>query len=255
MRLALANDILSPANPLTTRVIVNRLYQFLFREGIVATPDNFGKLGAQPKDINHLDALATQFVADGWSIKKTLRRLLLSNAYQAANLPARRLEAEELRDAILAASGQLDPKMYGPSVPVYYAHETGSTKGDRPKGPLDGANRRSVYLEIRRNATNPFLEVFDVYKPTSTRGLRDVTNVPAQSLALMNSPFVIQTAEKWAAVLGSAPDRVNQLYLRALGRPASPAEKDQAESFAAEAKSFVPVVQAIFNLKEFLYVR
>ena len=254
-RLALANDILSPANPLTTRVIVNRLYQFLFREGIVATPDNFGKLGAQPKDLNHLDALATQFVADGWSIKKTLRRLLLTNAYQSAKLPARRLEAEELRDAILAASGQLDPKMYGPSVPVHYAHETGSTKGDRPKGPLDGANRRSVYLEIRRNATNPFLEVFDVYKPTSTRGLRDVTNVPAQSLALMNSPFVIQTAEKWAAVLGSQPDRVNQLYLRALGRQATPRERDQAESFAAEAKSFAPVVQAIFNLKEFLYVR
>src|SRR5277367_5679675 len=110
----------------------------------------------------------------------------------------RRLEAEEIRDGILAAAGQLDLTMYGESVPVYYAHDTGATKGDRPKGPLDGRGRRSIYLEVRRNATNPFLEVFDVYKPASTRGKRDVTNVPAQSLTLMNSPFVIDEAWKWA---------------------------------------------------------
>ena len=85
------------------------------------------------------------------------------------------------------------------------------------------------YLEIRRNATNPFLEVFDVYKPTSTRGQRDVTNVPAQSLALMNSPFVIRLSEQWAATLGEAPGRVDQLYLRALGRFPAALERDQAE--------------------------
>ena len=255
MRMALANDLTRKENPLTTRVIANRLFQFLFREGIVATPDNFGKLGAAPKDLDLLDGLATQFAADGWSIKKMLRRLLLSPAYQSRDLPARRLEAEEIRDAILSATGQLDLTMYGESVPVYYAHETGSTKGDRPKGPLDGKNRRSVYLEIRRNATNPFLEIFDVYKPASTRGLRDVTNVPAQSLALMNSPFVMQLTEKYAAALGAAPDRVDQLYLRALGRAPTARERDEAETFAAEAKTFGPVVQAVFNLKEFLYVR
>ena len=240
MRLALAADLTSPSNPLTARVIVNRLYQYLFREGIVATPDNFGKLGAAPKDLLLLDGLSTQFVADGWSIKKMLRRLLLTPAYQSRNLPARRLEAEEIRDAILAASGQLDFTMYGKSVPVYYAHETGSTKGDRPKGPIDGLNRRSVYLEIRRNATNPFLEVFDVYKPTSTRGQRDVTNVPAQSLALMNSPFVIRLSEQWAATLGEAPGRVDQLYLRALGRFPTALERDQAESFAAKPSRLFP---------------
>ena len=255
MRLALAEEIASPQNPLTARVMVNRLWQYLFREGIVATPDNFGKLGAKPKDAELLDALATQFIADGWSIKKLMRRLLLSPAYQSRDLPMRRLEAEEVRDAILAAAGQLDPTMYGASVPVYYSHETGSTKGDRPKGPLDGRGRRSVYLEIRRNATNPFLEVFDVYKPTSTRGLRDVTNVPAQSLALMNSPFVLDQSAKWATALGDAPDRVVQLYLRVLGRAPTAHERDQAESFIAEAKSFAPLVHAIFNLKEFLYVR
>ncbi len=255
MRLALAEDLTKATNPLTARVMANRLYQYLFREGIVATPDNFGKLGAAAKDLELLDGLATQFVVDSWSIKKLMRRLLLSAAYQSRDLPTRRLEAEEIRDAILASSGQLDLTMYGKSVPVYYAHETGATKGDRAKGPLDGANRRSVYLEVRRNATHPFLEVFDVYKPTSTRGQRDVTNVPAQSLALLNSPFVLKVSEKWASQLGTHPDRVNQVYLQTLGREATAKERDEAESFAAETKSMAPVVQAIFNLKEFLYVR
>lgn len=109
MRLALANDLTSLKNPLTTRVIVNRLYQYLFREGIVAAPDNFGKLGAVPKDPDLPDALATQFVGDGWSIKQMLRRLVLSPAYRSGQLPTRRLEAEEIRDSILAATGQLDP--------------------------------------------------------------------------------------------------------------------------------------------------
>ena len=136
MRLALAADLTSPSNPLTARVIVNRLYQYLFREGIVATPDNFGKLGAAPKDLLLLDGLSTQFVADGWSIKKMLRRLLLTPAYQSRDLPARRLEAEEIRDAILAASSELDFTMYGKSVPVYYAHETGSTKAIVPRARL-----------------------------------------------------------------------------------------------------------------------
>jgi len=110
----------------------------------------------------------------------------------------RRLEAEAIRDAILAASGELKPDMYGPSVKTYYAHESGRAKGDKEKGPLDGDGRRSVYLEVRRNLRHPFLEVFDVPKPATTRGQRDVTNVPAQSLTLMNSPFVIEQAGKWA---------------------------------------------------------
>ena len=148
MRLALANDLTSLKNPLTTRVIVNRLYQYLFRQGIVATPDNFGKLGAVPKDPDLLDALATQFVADGWSIKQMLRRLVLSQAYQSGQLPTRRLEAEEIRDSILAATGQLDPTMYGQSVPVYYAHETESTPRARSMAP-------AAVASISRSAATP----------------------------------------------------------------------------------------------------
>jgi hypothetical protein len=118
---------------------------------------------------------------------------------------------------------------------------------------LDGNGRRSVYLEIRRNATNPFLEAFDVYKPASTRGQRDVTNVPGQSLALLNSPFVMDQCEKWAKSL-TGSDRVEQMYLRVLGRRPTAEERDAAESFAA-ANGAGPLAHALFNLKEFLYVR
>jgi hypothetical protein len=255
LRLTLAEEVASAQNPLTARVIVNRLWQYCFRTGLVSTPDNFGKLGATPADAALLDWLAAEFISDGWSIKSMLRRLMLSPLYRRADLPIRRLEAEEVRDAILAASGHLDLTMYGKPVPVYYAHETGATKGDRPKGPLDGNGRRSVYLEVRRNATHPFLEVFDVYKPTTTRGQRDVTNVPGQSLALLNSPFVVEQAKLWAA---SAHPTVDDLYLRTLGRPPSNAERQQAQAFLAsqnEAEALAQLAHALWNVKEFLYVR
>ncbi len=258
MRLQLAAEVASAGNPFTARVMVNRLWQIAFRTGIVATPDNFGKLGDKPSNPELLDWLAGRFVADGWSIKKMIRLLVTSEAYQSSELPLRRLEAEEIRDAILTSSGQIDLAMYGPSVPVNYAHDTGATKGDRPKGPLDGRGRRSVYLEIRRNATNPFLDAFDVYKPASTRGKRDVTNVPGQSLTLMNSPFVVEESVKWAETLPS----VDTLYLRIFGRHATAAERDKGQGYVAEQakqmderKAVASLVQALYNMKEFLYVR
>ncbi len=261
MRLRVAEEIASPQNPLTARVMVNRLWQAMFRRGIVKTVDNFGKLGDAPSNPELLDWLAGRFVEDGWSIKKTLRMLATSRAYRMAasgaepneawqHMPLRRLEAEEIRDAMLAVSGQLDLKMFGPSVTTYYSHDVGKTKGDKPKGPMDGAGRRSVYLETRRNAANPLLEVFDEPRPASTRGQRDVTNVPAQSLALMNSPFVIEQAAKWA----KRGDDVEQMFLRALGRRPTAAEKDAALSYVSGA-SMESLAQAIFNMKEFLYVR
>ncbi|MCC6586381.1 MAG: PSD1 domain-containing protein [Bryobacterales bacterium] len=261
MRLQLANEVASPDNPLTARVMANRVWYTLFRRGIVRTVDNFGKLGDKPSHPELLDYLAARFVADGWSIKKLTRMLALSQTYRLSggdaepeplwqHMPMRRLEAEELRDTMLAVSGQLDTKMYGASVPVYYSHETGKTKDDRPKGPLNGNGRRSVYLEIRRNATDPLLEVFDVPKPSTTRGVRDVTNVPAQSLALMNSPFVIEQAGRWA----QQNEEAETMFLRAVGRPATPAEADDMKSYLA-ATSRRDLAHALFNLKEFLYVR
>jgi len=271
-RLQLADEMASPSNPLTARVMVNRLWQYVFRRGIARTVDNLGKLGDEPAHPELLDWLAGRFVQDGWSIKKTLRLLLTSQAYRTSSLapaeakevdatsgpffhiPLRRLEAEELRDAILAVAGQLDRKMYGESVRVYYAHDTGKTKGDRPKGPLDGGGRRSVYLEIRRNAADPFLEVFDAYKPTTTRGQRDVTNVPAQSLALMNGAFVTAQSGKFAEALRGELDPIGQIYLRALGREPRAAEREGAQTYAAE-NGLASLVLAVFNMKEFLYVQ
>ncbi|MBL8176936.1 MAG: PSD1 domain-containing protein [Bryobacterales bacterium] len=264
MRLALSDEIASPRNPLTARVAVNRLWQMMFRRGIVRTVDNFGMLGEKPTHPELLDWLAARFVEDGWSVKRLIRLLATSEAYRMSgavhaadpnndtfhHIPLRRLEAEEIRDSILQAAGSLDETMSGPSIPVFYSHDTGATKGDRAKGPLDGKGRRSVYLEVRRNATNPFLEVFDVYKPATTRGERDVTTVPAQSLALLNSPFVIEQARKWS----NAEPSLDVIYKRILTRQPSAAERDRAETFRAE-QELANLIHALWNLKEFLYVR
>ena len=272
-RLRLADAVASPANPLTARVMVNRIWRHMFGTGLVRTVDNFGKLGEPPSNPELLDWLAARFVEQGWSIKKAVRTLAHSQAYRMASaegsaarqadpanrllshMPVRRLEAEAIRDSMLWVSGQLKPAMYGPSVDTFYMHDTGKTKGDKPKGPLDGDGRRSVYLEVRRNVTNPFLEVFDTPKVSSTRGERDVTNVPAQSLAFMNSPFVIEQAAKWASTLtGSPGERVDAMFLRAVGRVPNATERDRALSLA-DSSAWRDLAQAIFNLKEFIYVR
>ncbi|MDX1984523.1 MAG: PSD1 and planctomycete cytochrome C domain-containing protein [Bryobacteraceae bacterium] len=282
-RLRLADEVAGRDNPLTARVMVNRIWQSFFRRGLVRTVDNFGKLGEAPSHPELLDYLARHFMDSGWSIKKMVRLIVTSDAYRMSSLasaeavradpgntlvhhiPMRRLEAEEIRDAVLSLSGELDTKMYGRSVDVYYAHETGATKGDRPKGPLDGEGRRSVYLEIRRNAAHPFLEVFDAPKPATTRGERDVTNVPAQSLALLNSQFVIDQSAKWGRRIvasgGSRDDILRAVFEAALGRPPGATERDEAATYLAslqaedQARTWAGFVHAILNLKEFLYVR
>ncbi len=285
VRLRLAEEVTRPANPLTSRVMVNRIWAKLFGKGIVSSVDNFGRLGDAPSHPELLDWLAREFMNDGWSIKRMVRRMVTSEAYQRTSqaspeaagkdpanrllqhMPLKRMEAEALRDSILAISGELDAKMFGPSVPVYYLHDTGKTKGDRPKGPADGAGRRSVYLEIRRNATNPFLEVFDFPVPSSTRGERDWTNVPAQSLALLNSPFVIEQSGRWAAkALREDPSdsaRLDRMFTTAIGRAPAPNEKERmmslvyelhSEHRGAEQKVWQDVAQSLFNLKEFLYI-
>jgi hypothetical protein len=182
----------------------------------------------------------------------------------------RRLEAEAVRDALLAVSGELDPRMFGPGVNVYYV---GKTEGGGPSGPLDGQRRRSVYQRIRRNAHNPLLEAFDAPKPASTRGRRDATNVPAQALTLLNDPFVVEMATRWArrAIAEGQPrdHRIASLFLRALGRPITPDEAAAANEFveALASEHRVPMreieshtrtwqdfAQSLFCMKEFIYV-
>ncbi len=289
-RLELAGEIASADNPLTARVLVNRLWHYLFGSGIVSTVDNFGATGERPSHPQLLDYLAARFVENGWSIKETVRLAVLSRAYRMSTQASlasqstdpenrllqhqnvRRLPAESIRDGILETSGDLDRAMYGPSIDVYFV---GKTEGVRDKGPLDGGRRRSVYQAIRRNAQNPLLEVFDAPKPSTTRGRRDVTNIPAQSLALLNDPFVVSQAARWAdralADGAIAPrDRVIRMFRRALGRVPDAEETDMLmTSLAAFARErglarrgwlgsrdlWADYAQSLFNLKEFIYLR
>lgn len=292
VRLALARDMIDPGNPLTARVMVNRIWQHLFGYGIVRTVDNLGKLGEEPSHAELLDYLADRFRKNGWSIKKIVRLLATSQAYrmssqaspqalkidpsnkllQHANI--RRLDAEEIRDSLLAVSGRLDPTMYGRSVRVYHAFGKDEIEGGGRKGPLDGDGRRSIYQEIRRDKQNPFFEVFDMPKPMTTRGQRDATNVPAQSLTLLNSPFVIGQAQEWGKRLAggeahSVDSRIEYMFLKALGRAPSASERDRAATYLSsvarehrisesralgETQLWQDFAHAIFNLKEFIYV-
>jgi hypothetical protein len=273
-RLELANAIANPANPLTARVMVNRIWHQLFGRGLVPTVDNFGRLGDKPTHPELLDFLAAQFMADGWSTKRMVRTLLLSRTWQMGSEPSaeareidpgndllshfrvRRLEAEAIRDAMLAVAGELDATMYGKSVGT----------ADR--------KRRSVYLAVRRNSLSQFLEVFDAPKPFTTLGKRDATNVPAQSLALLNDPFVIHCAGRWAGAAAKSGDtettRAAAMFETALGRPPTAAERQKMRDYLAElAKAhgtgdgqplenqrvWQDLAQSIFNLKEFIYIR
>ncbi|MGV2338185.1 MAG UNVERIFIED_CONTAM: DUF1553 domain-containing protein [Planctomycetaceae bacterium] len=217
---------------------MNRLWQHSFGQGLVRTVDNFGRLGELPTHPELLDYLAARFVREeGWSMKRMLRLLLTSETWQQSarggaegmerdganrwlsRMSVRRLEAEAIRDAILAVSGQLDLKMYGPGVNVYFVSRT---ERRRSTGPLDGDRRRSVYQRIRRNSFNPFLEAFDAPRPATTRGRRDVTNVPLQALTMLNDPFVIDQSARWGALVvaegEAAEQRIGGMFLRAFCR-------------------------------------
>jgi hypothetical protein len=222
-RLQLAESLVDPANPLTARVMVNRIWNHVFGRGLVATPDNFGRLGDPPSHPELLDYLATHFTQSGGSIKGMIRLLVTSQTFQRDNrIPAgaaekdpdnkllshwtvRRLEAEAIRDSILGLSGKLSTDMYGE--PVFSKDA-----------------RRSVYVRVVRNSLDPFLTAFDMPVPFSTRGKRDVTNVPAQSLALLNDSAITTWTSNWArqkAQPKNPVQRVNQMFVQALGRKAT----------------------------------
>ena len=226
-RMQLARQIADPANPLTSRVFVNRIWHHLFGRGLVASVDNFGVLGERPSHPELLDFLANEFVADGWSLKRAIKRMMLSATYQQGSgvrgqesgvsvesvdpqnlllhrANVKRLEGEVIRDSILAISGRLDRKQFGPSVPV---HVTQFMQGrGRPgSGPLDGDGRRSIYISVRRNFLSPMMLAFDTPIPFSTIGRRNISNVPAQALILMNDPFVSEQAKLWARQILADP--------------------------------------------------
>ncbi|MBK8038873.1 MAG: DUF1553 domain-containing protein [Verrucomicrobiaceae bacterium] len=219
-------------NPLTARVIVNRLWHHVFGRGIVASVDNFGKLGDIPTHPELLDFLAQRFIDSGGSIKSLLRDMLMSKTFQRASgsnasdpenkllshWSTRRLEAEAIRDSIVTLSGKLDSTLYGESV--------GS-----------GDERRSIYVKVIRNALAPLLTTFDTPVPFATRGKRDSTNVPAQSLTLLNDPNVINWARSWALRTlnddKNRPDdlRIRQMFREAFSREATDDEINQSRAY------------------------
>jgi hypothetical protein len=289
-RLALAKRIASADNPLTARVMVNRVWHHVFGAGLVRTVDDFGHLGDLPSHPELLDHLAVGFVEDGWSVKKLIRRIVLSRTFQmtarvdnAASIAdpdnrlvhhyaARRLEAEAIRDAILAASGRLDRTVFGTSVDPW--REKANPDRRLFPGPLDGNGRRSLYIKVNLMEPPKFLGAFDFPGGKVTRGRRDVTNVPAQALALLNDPFVLQQAEVWADRLVKQPGasvaaRIDHMFAVALGRPPAADERmrfERAVTQLAELQSVAPagvmasrmvwsdVAHAFFNLKEFIYI-
>jgi len=270
-RLELAEKLATSDNPLTARVMTNRLWHHVFGRGLVGTVDNFGRLGDQPTHPELLDYLSRRFVDQKWSVKVMLRDLLLTDAFQRSSLPTssaqakdanddllsharmRRLEGEALRDSLITLAGRMEFGMYGP--------------GDNAMGPPHQQVRRSVYLNIRRNSLNPLITTFDGPKPFTTVGRRDATNVPAQSLTLLNSPFVIDTAKQWAKTLDpkqAEPAKVDALFVQALARPATPTEHDAAKRYLADLKAtyadkpaqvWPDFAQSVLNLKEFLYLK
>ncbi|WP_375582118.1 PSD1 and planctomycete cytochrome C domain-containing protein [Cyclobacterium xiamenense] len=279
--------ILHPENPLTARVMVNRLWHHVFGKGLVETVDNFGLQGKLPSHPELMDHLAIAFRREDWSLKKMIKSLVLTEAFRRgtadvndgkdpenkylAHYPVRRLEAEAIRDGLLQVSGSLDQAMFGPPVPVHLTEFMQGRGRPSKSGPLDGAGRRSIYLEVRRNFLDRMMTTFDRPTPFTTFGNRDETNVPAQSLFLMNDPFVAQQAELFAKrLLGGAnrstEERIQEAYLLAFSRPPTSTEIDRGKAFlekaslgtdttvAGELPAWKEYCHALFNTKAFIYL-
>ena len=282
-RKAFAEWVTSPRNPLTARVMVNRIWQHHFGEGIVRTPSNFGKTGEPPTHPELLDWLASEFVAKGWSIKAMHRLLLTSDAYQMASddvadnrkidpdnrmnwrQSRRRMEAEILRDNILATAGSLDRKIGGPGVypfidPALFASSSRRTWPGRPE---DDAStfRRSIYVYSKRTIPLPMFELFDKPDTNLACSRRNRSTIATQSLILMNSGFAMHQAKIFAARIerevGTADRKaqIDRVYEVALGRKPSMREIDLAQSFLNNNPTgLVDFCQTIFNLNEFAYI-
>ncbi len=215
-RTALANWIASSENPLTARVYVNRIWNEYFGRGIVSTVSDFGKAGARPTNPELLDYLAAEFVRGGWHVKPLHRQILLSATYRQSSseredawkvdpdnkllavFPRRRLEAEQIRDSLLVAAGELNPKVGGPSVfaPIPAALNAGKL-WPVSKDQADW-NRRSLYIFTRRSVAYPLLETFDMASPQQVHSQRSVTTTPLQALTLYNSDTVFGWSQRLA---------------------------------------------------------
>lgn len=262
-RLELSEWLTSPKNPLTPRVVVNRIWEHLFGQGIVSTVDNFGVMGDRPSDPELLDYLANTFIQDGWSSKELIRTIVLSHAYQLGSVAPeayenidpddhliwrhapRRLEAEEIRDSILADAGdlQLTPptNTIVNTLPMVEIRDNG-IESKNINEEADRAVCRSIYLPLLRGVTPSALAAFDPVDQTLESGRRESTTVPTQALFMLNSAFVTRESLSFARRLLAAKDesdtqKIKQAYQLTLNRPPTGREISQAKKFIAQYES------------------
>jgi len=283
-RLELANWLTDPANPLTARVMANRVWQHLFGDGLVSTSDNFGATGERPTHPELLDFLAARLVASGWSVKQLIREVALSRTYRLAsamdakNFAAdpennllwranqRRLDAESIRDSILAVSGRLDAR---PATGSAVSNMADTDLGRAARTGLKSDSRhRSVYLPIVREMLPEALGLFDFAEPSLVVAAREVTTVPSQALYMLNSPFIRENAAAFAKRFqGTSADpreRITAAYQLAFSRPPTAAELTRAESYLnthasgrgnSPEAALTTFCQALFASAEFRYIK
>jgi hypothetical protein len=286
-RKALANWIGSKDNPLTARVMVNRIWQFHFGQGLMATPSDFGHRGGTPSHPELLDWLATEFVDNGWSIKKLNRMIMLSSVYRqssevskdavdhdAANMyishfNRRRLEPEEIRDTMLQSSGVLNLKMAGrPVVPEVAKEELYGLSGNgmwNPTADTTEHTRRSIYMLVRRTFRPAMFETFDAPEGIQSCSRRTESNTAPQSLTLLNGQWTVQEANRLAEKLAAATDDselITKAWLAVYARAPNPADLAGARTFlerqtaelGTRKAAAAELVRVLFNTNEFLYV-
>lgn len=286
-RLELAQWLTAPGHPLTARVMANRLWRWHFGKGIVPTTDNFGRLGEKPTNQPLLDWLALRFVEKGWSMKALHEEMMLSATYQMSSaydsrsyeadpensylwrFPRRRLEAESIRDAIMAVSGGLDLKVGG-SLLTYKDRQYVANTSKRGGVDYD-RNVRAVYVPVVRSSMYEVFTAFDLPDPAVPQGDRDATIVAPQALFMLNGSVVLKNsrllAEKLLALPGDDEGRVREAYELALSRPASAAEVDQVLTFIGSIEKALPseakdrrvqawqsFCKALIASNEFIYV-
>jgi hypothetical protein len=279
-RLALAQWIASPQNPMTARVIVNRLWQKHFGRGIVATLDNFGKMGNRPTHQDLLDWMAVDLMTNGWRLKRINKLIMMSSAYQMVSafdeggdakadpdnlyvwrFRPQRLDAEIVRDSLLVVGGNINLEIGGEPIFPYLPKDVLASQYrgkwvNTPEGPP--AWRRGVYVYQRRSLPYPMFETFDHPDMNVTAGARQVSTVPTQALTLLNNPFVLSQADVFAARVkrvASTPDaEVRLAYRIALARPATATEVAIGTDLISK-QSLTAFAHVVLNLNEFLYVR
>jgi len=271
-RLELANWIGNSNNPLTARVLANRVWHHLFKSGIVRTVDNFGSMGELPSHPELLDHLAVQFMADGWSVKKLVRAIVLSSTYQQSGMASvkaqkidpenrllsyrsrRRLDAECIRDAILMVSNQMDWTAGGSTIPASANTEFGYQFK---------TSRRSVYVPVFRNTLHEVFEVFDFADPNLVVGRRNTSTLPTQALFLMNSEFSMSQANSTAKRLQSVDSlthdqRIELAYRWTLGRKPTAEERALIDHFIKNNEdsnaAWSDVFQSLFGCIDFRFV-